>query len=141
MSAQTAISRPWGANPLPPYSQGTENPSREEGLAQFRPLEQEFDSHGWHFLQLIRVGGVCLFLKTKRGATRKIQSWEVILPILQPAKLFPSGSSLRARETYPYDEQWGKRGWTYMSEAEARVAFLRLVSNETGKPSCRGSSV
>ena len=107
--------------------------NRPTGITKAVPLLSKFEVGEWHFQQIDRRGGVCIYLKRCKGVSgRAILSWEVVLPNIRKAKQYPSGRSYPLRETYPKDGEWGIRGFTYMSEAEARIAFeLRCAEQAT----------
>ena len=113
---------------------GSENvANRPTGITKAVPLLTKFKVGEWLFQQIDRRGNVCLYLKQCKGVSgRAILSWEVVLPNIRKAQQYPSGRSYPLRETYPKDGEWGTRGWTYMSEAEARIAFeLRCAEQAT----------
>ncbi|MSU37332.1 MAG: hypothetical protein EXS36_19990 [Pedosphaera sp.] len=96
----------------------------------------EFRQGQWGFRQLARSGGLCLYVKTKAGASGGlIESWEVIYPKHEKARVLDSGRSDPARERYPKDEDWGTWGWTYLGENDARRAFARKSDELANSPS------
>jgi hypothetical protein len=107
--------------------------NRPTGITKAVPLLSKFKVGEWLFQQIDRRGNVCLYLKQCKGVSgRAILSWEVVLPNIRKAQQYPSGRSYPLRETYPKDGEWGIRGFTYMSEAEARIAFeLRCAEQAT----------
>src|SRR5262249_23622274 len=72
-----------------------------------------------------RVGDVCLVERTNL-ATGSGVHWEVVVLRHDPARTFPDGRAVPAREAYPSPEAWGTASWTYtaLPEARARVAAL-----------------
>jgi len=57
--------------------------------------------------------------------------WEVIVVRTQPVRRL-GGRTLPASERYPGSSDWGTYGWTYTSEADARVRYDRLRSLRQG---------
>ncbi len=109
--------------------------NRPTGITKAVPLLTKFKAGEWLFRQIDRRGDVCIYLKKSKGLSGPtIFSWEVVLPNIRKAQQYPSGRSYPLRETYPTDGQWGARGFTYMSDAEARIAFeLRCAEQATPK--------
>ena len=123
MSAATAIAPlPSPTAPCPPLrpSRVVKRPSRRTPQGKARLLALEFEAKGWTFEQVLRKGTVCLYRKTKVSESGKmITSWEVVFPIVRRAQRLPGGSVCPHREVYPSDNDWGTRGWTYLSKEEA----------------------
>jgi hypothetical protein len=112
------------ADPLSYPSLAEIEPATQKGSTKERPLPAEFTQAGWHFRRLVRSERVCLYMKSKAGASgRRVGSWEVILPKHSKGRVMPSGNYYPDRETYPNDEDWGTLGWSHMSEGAALVAF------------------
>ena len=78
---------------------------------------------GFDLLQVERVGRVAIYEKTK--GTYK--GWEIILIRRRPDRQLPGGNYIPAREQYPSSAEWGIRGWTAMSLADAKKQFDKLV--------------
>ena len=78
---------------------------------------------GFDLRQVERVGCVALYEKTKGNYT----GWEIILIRKRPGRHLPRGKYLPAREQYPSSADWGIRGWTAMSLADAKKEFNKLV--------------
>lgn len=87
------------------------------------PLPKTFTKNGFDFEVLHRQGDVAMVRKSKQGATRLIESWEVV-KIQRHEAWECQGNHVPAKELMPSDEQWGKAGWTYLSREEAWKAFL-----------------
>lgn len=120
------------AAPYPPSypSRTVKRPARLTPQGKARLLAANFEAKGWTFEQVFRKASVCLYRKTKVSESGKvISSWEVVLPIVRRAQRLPDGSLCPRREVYPSDNDWGTRGWTYLTEVEATVAYAaRRVS-------------
>ena len=127
MSAASAIAPlPSPTAPCPPLrpSRVVKRPSRRTPQGKARLLALEFEAKGWTFEQVLRKGTVCLYRKTKGSEGGKmITSWEVVFPIVRRAQRLPDGSVCPRREVYPSDNDWGTRGWTYLTEVEATAAY------------------
>ena len=80
---------------------------------------------GFDLLQVERVGRVAIYEKTK-GIYR---GWEIILIRKRPGRRLPGGRHVSAREQYPSSAEWGIRGWTAMSLADAKKEFNKLVQH------------
>jgi len=120
----------WKPRLLPSGSEKVAN--RPTGITKAVPLLTKFKVGEWLFQQIDRRGDVCLYLKQSKGLSGPtIFSWEVVLPNIRKAQQYPSGRSYPLRETYPTDGQWGARGWTYMSDEEARIAFELRCAEQT----------
>ncbi len=105
-------------------------PARATGTEEVRPLSAQFEIGGWSFRLMARCGNACLYVKTKPGASgQPMQSWEVVIPVVRKAGRFPSGQWQPTREVYPADEQWGNRGWTFLTEREARQALTTKAAS------------
>lgn len=128
MKADTVL-KPSGCDPPPPPLYADERPATQSGSSAMRLLPETFKQGGWGFQQLARSTEICLYLKSKPAAGGGlIRSWEVVVPNRCKARWFPSGKSYAERESYPRTAQWGSRGWTYTSEAEAHEAFNRRTA-------------
>ena len=78
---------------------------------------------GFDLRQVERIGRVAIYEKTK--GTYK--GWEIILIRKRPDRQLPGGKHIPAREQYPSSAEWGIRGWTAMSLADAKKEFNKLV--------------
>ena len=78
---------------------------------------------GFDLRQVARIGRVAIYEKTK-GTYR---GWEIILIRKRPGRQLPGGKHIPAREQYPSSAEWGIRGWTAMSLADAKKQFDKLV--------------
>ena len=78
---------------------------------------------GFDLRQVERIGRVAIYEKTK--GTYK--GWEIILIRKRPGRQLPGGKHIPAREQYPSSADWGIRGWTAMSLANAKKQFNKLV--------------
>ena len=90
------------------------------------PCELRHD--GFDLRQVQRIGQVALYEKTKGNYT----GWEVILIRERPGRHLPNGKYLPARECYPATTDWGIRGWTATTPADARKRFDKLVKRHPG---------
>lgn len=112
------------AQQLPCPSQAVKRPARRTPQGTVRVLAPEFEAKGWTFEQVFRKGTVCLYRKTKGSEGGKmITSWEVVIPIVRRAQRLLDGSVCPRREVYPSNNDWGTRGWTYLTEVEATAAY------------------
>ena len=78
---------------------------------------------GFDLRQIERVGPIAIYEKTKG----RYQGWEIILIRKRPARRLPNGKYITSHEHYPSSAEWGIRGWTAMSLANAKKQFNKLV--------------
>lgn len=76
-------------------------------------LSTEFTSKGSTFRQLKRLGKVALY---SRGPRDKVHGYEVIRIKDVPETTWPNGNMTPAHEGYPGDNEFGAKGWYYMSK-------------------------
>jgi hypothetical protein len=81
-----------------------------------RSLVFPFKAGGFDHLLLQRDGDVCL---VQRGPW----NFEVVLIQHHPARAYPDGRTTPPREGYPGSSQWGKAGWSYISQEKAEKRF------------------
>ena len=79
---------------------------------------------GFDLRQVQRIGQVALYEKTKDNYTA---GWEIILIRKRPGRHLPGGKFLPAREQYPSSAEWGIRGWTATTPADAQKRFNKQV--------------
>jgi hypothetical protein len=91
------------------------------------PLEFPFTRDGFEHQLVERQGDVCL-VERKNKRTGSIH-YEVILVQHHPARTFPDGRTVPAREGYPADSQWGIAAWTRVTLPDARACFGDVLLN------------
>lgn len=98
-------------------------------MPNYRPLAAEFDSRGFHFSQLKKVGDFAIFQKIslKHGHT----SYEVV-HIQKHDTYFlkdKAGKSVEipAAFSYPSSSSWGVLGFTYNSLPEAEIRLDKML--------------
>lgn len=85
-----------------------------------KTLEKEILIYGAIAVQIKRVGKIAIYRRTE-------QNYEVI--IIQDAKarvIF--NKSYPDREVYPFNEDFGTKGWTFMTLAAAERKFDHLIN-------------
>ena len=78
---------------------------------------------GFDLRQVQRIGQVALYEKTKDNYT----GWEILLIRKLPGRHLLNGKYLPARECYPATTDWGIRGWTATTPADAQKRFNKQV--------------
>ena len=123
MAATTAAILPLATQaPLPVENVSTaKGPSNAGAPGTALPCGLRHD--GFDLRQVERIGRVAIYEKTK--GTYK--GWEIILIRKRPGRQLPGGKHIPAREQYPSSAEWGIRGWTAMSLANAKKQFNKLV--------------
>jgi len=89
------------------------------------PLETEFYSRGFCHKLVRRAGFVCVCARFRRPRPENVH-YEVV--IIREGKAHTiAGKDFPAKEYYPSSEEWGRYGWTYRDEDQARAKFGALV--------------
>lgn len=89
-----------------------------------RPLKTELKSGGFLFRQIERNGDVAIFEQTKEPG---IRAFEVVrIRTAPPHPKDPRLDGADRVESYPSSEHWGRYGWTYTTEEDARKKFAAL---------------
>ncbi len=87
-----------------------------------KPIETNFRSKGFDYHQVYRDGLWCIYRQTKPKTD--IERFEVIkLHADKQSERF--GAVIPAHERYPSPQEWGKRGWTCLTLADAKVRLHR----------------
>lgn len=89
-----------------------------------RPLVTKFNRDGMTHTQVKRIGNVVMF-------SVGICGHEVaVIRTAKPQKL-PTGDFAPWRESYPSNEEFGRRGWYYLNNdtASAEAKFAALVED------------
>jgi hypothetical protein len=100
----------------------------------YKPLRTDFTAKGFHHVQLKREGDIALFSKT--GESGGVHSepfdagFEVIVVGRHDGYEF-NGVKAEPAESYPSNEMWGVKGWTYSNLASAEKRFAKLVKAGT----------
>jgi hypothetical protein len=98
---------------------------------EFEPLPVEFEGKGsqgkFYFKQLMRVGDVALYRKTKEfDSGRQHKSHEVIV-VRKQKESFRGDIHYKAKEHYPNDEEFGRYAWAFISLEAAVKKFEELL--------------
>jgi hypothetical protein len=115
-------------SPLSFTLQEEKTPSDPPTGEEIRPLLSSFTRDGWTFQQLLRVGDLAIFKKTKPSPAGpgEITSFEVVR--VKEKRCDPRfGGFSGIRECYPSSERWGSDGWTCLSEERAREKLDELA--------------
>lgn len=85
----------------------------------------EFTREGMKHQEVKRIGRVALYSVAEVGFE------VVVIKIAKPQKL-PNGETAPWRETYPGNEEFGRRGWYFMKSEKdgAQAKFEELVHEE-----------
>ena len=123
MGAATAAILPMAIQtPLPVENVSTaKGPSNAGAPGTALPCGLRHD--GFDLRQVERIGRVAIYEKTKGP----YKGWEIILIRKRPGRQLPGGKHIAAREQYPSSAEWGIRGWTAMSLANAKKQLNKLV--------------
>ncbi|MBI4658303.1 MAG: hypothetical protein HY735_05535 [Verrucomicrobia bacterium] len=100
-------------------------------MNHYAPLPETFRQDGFDFKILTREGRVVLLEKSKQEFPTR--HFEVVI-IRQHDAREAFSKSYPPREGVPPSEAWGKEGWSYSSEEEARRKFADLCSRPASKP-------
>jgi hypothetical protein len=96
-----------------------------------------YKRNGYEFAITERSGDVCLAV----GRKGKITTYEVCLAVGRKGKITTyevfimqhnaeriiAGVTIAASQSPPGNEQWGRKGWTYSSEDQAREKYTGLT--------------
>lgn len=88
-----------------------------KALKSMKQIESTFRYAGFDFELIKRVGSLAVFKKKKPSHSRS--SFEVVRLNRHKDHQWPDGKVSPAHEAMPPSEQWGRRGWTFMTEWEA----------------------
>jgi len=88
-----------------------------------RVLPIDLRKSGFDLHQVLRDGAVALYRQTKPGTS--IEALEVIKIRKQGQRTF-NGRTMEAQELYPSALDWGMRGWTFQTKAEAMAKFREI---------------
>lgn len=95
------------------------------------PLPEEFTSNGFRFKQLIRLGQIAVFEKSKPGISSKF--YEVVI-IQRHDGYSINGKEALPAEFMPKSESWGKLGWSFSEAEDAFRKYHCLVErNDPGR--------
>lgn len=89
-----------------------------------RPAPKQFARDGYKFKQVWRDRNVAIYSQRRPGADEPA-AWEVVH--LRESKAHPRDANQESIERYPGAEEWGKRGWTYLTFQEAKGKALTLL--------------
>jgi hypothetical protein len=91
-----------------------------------KQLAERFNSDGFAFKMLKRIGQLAIFVKQKPDSEDK--SFEVVR-IRQNKERIMAGQTIPACESMPPSTRWGTDGWTYntIEDAETRLANLSAL--------------
>ena len=89
-------------------------------------LPIELRINGYNYTQLKRGKKACIY---EQHVTPGTLRFEVIFIKLRPAEEV-MGRDYPEREVYPCNEDWGKKGWTYIELENALRAFDRIESGK-----------
>jgi hypothetical protein len=81
-----------------------------------------YKRNGYEFAITERSGDVCLAV----GRKGKITTYEVFI-MQHNAERIIAGVTIQASQSPPGNEQWGRKGWTYSSEDQAREKYADLT--------------
>jgi hypothetical protein len=100
----------------------------------YKPLETNFTFKNFRHIQLKREGDVALFQKTSEPGNHSPEAFEagyevVVVGRREAGEIF--GNIVEASETYPSNEQWGIKGWTYTNLKDAEKRFSKLTKTNT----------
>lgn len=91
-----------------------------------KPLPLEFESGGFQYRQLRRVGDVVLLEQSQSHWRRP--RYEVCIVRKRPDRKI-AGKCIPARECLPSSEAWGTYGWTYQYLEKAEARFRQIVES------------
>lgn len=91
----------------------------------FRPAPKQFTRDGYIFAEVWRQANVAIYSQTREGA-RAPAAWELVK--LRVVKAHPKDVDQSPKENYPSSEEWGKRGWTFLTLAEPQDRATRLLA-------------
>jgi hypothetical protein len=97
-----------------------------------KPLPADFKSGGFAFHIIQRTGKVVLL--SKRSPHMSRETFEVVLVRSMPAKVFPGGRRVEAREAMPPSESWGTSAWSCVDLKAGQMLFRGLCHREQGCP-------
>jgi len=89
-----------------------------------KTIEPNFKAGGFNHQQLVRKGDVAIYKRWKDGMS---PHWEVV-KIGSHNGYAIAGVVIPPAETYPNSEQWGSRGFTFTTQADAEAKFNKLTS-------------
>lgn len=87
-----------------------------------KQLEKEFKKWRFDFVQFKREGDFAIYQKSLNGGT---PSFEVV-EIQSHNGMEVFGNWVEPAEYLPNNEQWGKKGWTYLTLENAEKRFKEL---------------
>lgn len=90
-----------------------------------KPIPETFTRNGWEHVQLERQGNFAIYQRSKPAGLKP--HFEVVRIAQNPARE-QFGKRIEAAESYPTETQWGKFGFTFGDEAQARTRLSQLVS-------------
>lgn len=90
----------------------------------YKPLEPIFTKVGFRFKQIVREGDLAIFHKTHLSPAHD-GGFEVVI-IGRHDGYEIAGNKIEPAETYPSNEQWGVKGWTYADLYHAELKFESL---------------
>ena len=91
-------------------------------------IAAEFNKGGFTHKVIDRRGRVLLVERRHRDVAHP--HWEVVRIRVSPEKVV-FGVPRPECEVYPSSEDWGKRGWTYLTLEDARAKFDSLTTKPT----------
>jgi len=110
----------------------------------YKPLETEFVRSGFRFRQIRREGDIAIFHKLAlQGLPQSaphISTFDAgfeTVAIGRHDDYEMAGVKIEAAESYPGNEQWGTKGWTYTTLYDAELRYERLLGRlaaETSSP-------
>ena len=95
----------------------------------YKPLELQFTKTGFRFKQLVREGDLAIFHKVALDPRPHDAGFEVVV-VGRHDGYEIAGVKIEPSETYPSNEQWGNKGWTYPDLYNAEVRFERLKTGD-----------
>lgn len=105
-------------------------------MSYYKPLESTFDKLGFT-MSLVKAAGfkkyktgpVCDWRIYRRKHKNHIEPHFEVVAIVNAEAYTLGGATIEAKEAYPSPEQWGDRGFTCKTLAEALKKFQKVTSN------------
>ena len=84
-------------------------------------LRTTFEDPVFRYTQMERRGLLAIYSQTHKASS--VRRYELIMIQQKAAHTWPTGDTTPAHEAYPSARQLGQYGWTFFTEAAARVAL------------------
>ena len=95
-----------------------------------RKLPKNFDRYGMYYKLLKKAKDIAFYQLSTEENKRLIYGYDVVRITIKPATTI-KGTDVPERESFPCDEEFGRRGWCFNQKENANRFFNTLVKKGT----------